>query len=244
MDDDPEAYGAAWAAEYDGLFEDRDDPSRVSERLKELTPGRRLFEVGIGTGRLAIPLHDDGWTIAGIDVSEPMLERLRARAGDRPIEIHRGDIRTAALGARFDVVLIAFSTLFLLPDQAAQVDCIRRSIEHLAPGGYLVIETFVPDHTRWSNGRRVALSRWVEDGVELEAASHDRAEQTISVRYVSFGGGRVSVRPLRLRYAWPAEIDLMAALAGASLVRRSADWSGAPYESTSGGHVSVYALPG
>src|SRR4029079_10443541 len=118
MDDDPEAYGAAWAAEYDGLFEDRDDPLRVSARLKALTAGRRLLEVGVGTGRLALPLHDDGWTVAGIDVSEPMLERLRARAGDRAIEVHRGDIRTAALGARFDVVLIAFSTLFLLADQA------------------------------------------------------------------------------------------------------------------------------
>jgi len=241
MDHDPEAYGAAWAAEYDGLFEERDDPLRVSARLKDLTPGRRLLEVGVGTGRLAVPLHDDGWSVAGIDVSAPMLDRLRARAGDRPIEVHRGDVRAAELGARFDVVLMAFSTLFLLPDQAAQVEAIARSVQHLAAGGVLVIEAFVPDHTRWSDGQRLALSRWVDDGVELEAARHDRAEQTIAVRYVSFSGGQFSVRPLRLRYAWPAEIDLMARLAGASLVERWADWSGAAYEGTSGGHVSVYA---
>jgi SAM-dependent methyltransferase len=237
---DPAAYGEAWSAQYDDLFGQRDDPEEVIAALERLTDGRSILDIGVGTGRLAVPLHDHGWRVAGIEASEAMISRLRARAGDRNITVHAGDMRTLRIDDQFDIALLAFSTLFLLPDQASQVQCVRNAVQHLAPMGQLVIEAFVPDHARWSEGRRVALSRWVDDGVEIEAARHDRARQAIEVRYLTLTGAGLGVRPLALRYAWPAEIDLMARLAGAELAQRWADWQGSSYGPTSQAHVSVY----
>jgi SAM-dependent methyltransferase len=239
---DPAAYGEAWSRDYDRLFESRDDPAAIISALSGLTTGRSVLELGIGTGRLAVPLHDAGWRVAGVEASPAMVEGLKKRAGDRPIEVVTGDIRDFAIQGRFDVVLIAFSTLFLLPDQRSQVACLARAVAHVAEGGLLVVEAFVADHTRWSDGKRLALSRWTADGIEIEAARHDRANQTIEVRYLGLGSGATTVRPLSLRYAWPAEIDLMAELAGARRRARWSDWSGSPYDAGSPGHVSIYAL--
>jgi SAM-dependent methyltransferase len=238
-DYDPSAYGEAWVRDYDQLYERRDDPAIVVAALGQIVTGRSLLEMGIGTGRLAVPLHDAGWRVVGIEASGAMIEELRRRAGDRNIAVHQEDIRTVRLGDRFDVVLVAFSTLFLLPDQASQVDCLATAAEHLMPGGVLVVEAFVPDHTRWMDGRRLALSRWMTDGIEIEAARHDRAAQTIEVRYFGFGA-RTDMRPLRLRYAWPAEVDLMANLAGLKLDARWSAWTGAPFNAESPNHVSLY----
>jgi SAM-dependent methyltransferase len=241
---DPAAYGKAWSAQYDDLYAGRDDPAAVVAALERLTQGRSLLDIGIGTGRLAIPLHDAGWRVAGIEASDAMISRLRERAGERDIAVHAGDMRSRRIDDRFDVALIAFSTLFLLPDQDSQVACLQNAVDHLGPGGVLVVEAFIPDHARWSDGRRVALSRWADDGVEIEAARHDRARQTIEVRYLSLTDAGVGVRPLALRYAWPSEIDLMVRLAGAELTERWADWQGSPYGATSQAHVSVYRPSG
>ena len=126
-----------------------------------------------------------------------------------------GDFTATRLERQFDFVLIAFSTLFLLPDQDAQVALSRRCPRrHLRPGGAVVVQAFVPDHSRWDHGRRLALSRWDEAGVEIEAARHDRANQRIHVRYLLLAPDGITERPLELRYAWPSEIDLMARVAG------------------------------
>jgi len=239
---DPAAYGDAWSRDYDRLFDVRDDPVVIVAALGRLGARRSALELGIGTGRLAIPLHDAGWRVVGVEASDAMIAALRKRAGARDIAVHRGDMRTLCLDDRFDVVLAAFSTLFLLPDQGSQVDCLGSAARHLAPGGRVVVEAFVPDHTRWADGKRLALSRWEDEGIEIEAARHDRAAQLIEVRYVALVDGQVRVRPLRLRYAWPAEIDLMARLAGLRLVERWESWDGASFGATSAGHVSFYEV--
>ena len=241
-DYDPAAYGDAWVRDYDQLYQSRDDPEMVVAALSPLVTGRAVLEMGIGTGRLALPLHDAGWHVVGIEASAAMMAELQRRAAGRSIPVHQGDIRSFHLDDRFDVVLLAFSTLFLLPDQAAQVECIATAAEHLAPGGVLVVEAFVPDHTRWTDGKRLALSRWTSDGVEIEAARHDRAAQTIEVRYLSVGA-RSDMRPLRLRYAWPAEIDLMARLADLDVDARWSTWTGARFDAASASHVTVYRKP-
>jgi SAM-dependent methyltransferase len=238
-DYDPAAYGDAFARDYDRLYESRDDPGIVVAALGRLTEGRTLLELGIGTGRLALPLHDAGWHVVGVEASDAMIAEFHRRAGDRIIRVQQEDIRSVKLDDRFDVVLLAFSTLFLLPDQQAQLDCLASGADHLVTGGFLIIEGFVPDHTRWTDGKRLALSRFTNDGVEIEAARHDRANQTIEVRYVSVGSG-TAVRPLSLRYAWPSEIDLMARVAGLRLVDRWGDWSGTRFDAGSAGHVSLY----
>jgi SAM-dependent methyltransferase len=237
---DPAAYGDAWSGAYDRLYGTRDDPATVIAALERLGAGRDILDFGLGTGRLAIPLAAAGYNVAGIEASPAMVDAFRNKPGTDSIEVVIGDFVTSRLGRRFDVVFIAFSTLFLLPDQDTQVECLSAAAAHLRPGGALFVEAFVPDHSRWDNGRRLALSRWDEAGVEIEAARHDRAIQTIQVRYVQLAPEGITERPLELRYAWPSEIDLMARAAGLRLADRWADWAATPFGPTSDGHVSVY----
>src|SRR4029079_2673688 len=115
-DYDPAAYGDAWVRDYDQLYQSRDDPEMVVAALSPLVTGRAVLEMGIGTGRLALPLHDAGWHVVGIEASAAVIAELQRRAAGRSIPVHQGDIRSFHLDDRFDVVLLAFSTLFLLPD--------------------------------------------------------------------------------------------------------------------------------
>ena len=237
---DPAAYGEAWSRAYDRLYENRDDPATVVAALERLGPGRDVLDFGLGTGRLAIPLAAAGFHVAGIEASPAMVEAFRAKPGAEGIEVVLGDFVATRLDRRFDFVLIAFSTLFLLADQAAQLACLAAAAAHLRPGGAVLVEAFVPDHSRWDHGRRLALSRLDQAGVEIEAARHDRAKQRIEVRYLLIGPEGIAERPLELRYAWPSEIDLMALAAGLQLADRWADWASTPYGPTSDGHVSIY----
>ena len=237
---DPTAYGEAWSGAYDRLYELRDDPATVIVALERLGPGRDVLDFGLGTGRLAIPLAAAGFNVAGIEASPAMVETFQAKAGAEGIDVVIGDFTATRLERQFDFVLIAFSTLFLLPDQDAQVASLINAAGHLRAGGAVVVEAFVPDHARWDHGRRLALSRWDDAGVEIEAARHDRANQRIQVRYVLLAPDGITERPLDLRYAWPSEIDLMARAAGLRLADRWADWDAAPYSPSSDGHVSVY----
>ncbi len=238
--DDPADYGRHWSQSYDRLYEGRDDTGVIVGALSKVTTGRRLLEMGIGTGRLALPLAAAGFDVTGIDTAEEMLTALRSKPGSEAIRLELGDIRSARLGESFDIVLVAFSTLFLVPDQAGQVATMVTAAAHLSTDGVAIIEAFVPDHARWIGTQRVSLSRWSDEETELEAARHDRATQTIDVRYLSFGSAEIRSRPLHLRYAWPAEIDLMAQLAGLRLRTRWAAWNGTPVASESGNVISIY----
>ena len=237
---DPSAYGDAWSASYDRLYESRDDVTAIRRTLDALAGGRRTLEMGVGTGRLALPLMEAGYDVVGVETSSAMIARLRDKPGGERLRVEQADMRTLNLTERFDLVLILFSTMFLLPSQQDQAQTLETASRHLAPGGHVVGETFVPDHARWSGGQRVAVSRWTEDALELEAAIHDRAAQTIDVRYVAIGRTGTEVRPLHLRYAWPSEIDLMARLAGMQLAHRWAGWDHEPYRSDSSSAISVY----
>jgi len=157
---DPAAYGDAWSEDYDRLFGSRDDPAAIVAALGRVATGRSILELGIGTGRLAIPLHDAGWHVVGVEASDAMIGGLRRTAGERSIEVHRGDMCTIRVDARFDVVLLAFSTLFLLPDQEAQIACLVNAARHLAPGGLVIVEAFVPDHTRAAGRSSRPRARW------------------------------------------------------------------------------------
>jgi SAM-dependent methyltransferase len=237
---DPAAYGEAWSGAYDRLYETRDDPLTVVTALERLGIGHDVLEFGLGTGRLALPLVAAGFDVVGIEASPAMVHAFKEKPGSEAVDVVLGDFVSVRLERRFDLVLLAFSTLFLLEDQDGQVACLSNAAAHLRPGGAVAIEAFVPDHTRWDHGRRLALSRWDESGVELEAARHDRASQRIEVRYVLLGPDGFAERPLQLRYAWPSEIDLMARAAGLRLTERWADWSGSPYGPSSDVHVSIY----
>lgn len=234
-------YGHDWAQDYDALYEQRDDLDMVSARLAELAGPGPALEFGLGTGRTALPLIARGVAVHGIEAAPEMVDVLRVKPGGDTVPVTLGDMAHAVAGGPdFAIVYCTFSTLFLLPDQAEQVACFANAARHLLPGGVFVIEAFVFDPDRWQRQQTVGVSR-VEPGlVDLLVGRHDPVHQRITNQHVLVTESGVRLRPNTLRYAWPAELDLMAALAGLRLRARWADWTARPFTATDTGHVSVY----
>lgn len=205
--------------------------------------GGPALELGVGTGRVAIPLAATGLEVHGIDTSPAMLARLAAKpGGDRVVPV-LGDIAALGpegLGWPFGLVYVVFNTFFLLPGQDAQVACLEAVAGLLRPGGRCVVEAFVPDPSRFDRGQRVEARAVTADGVVLDVARHDAAAQRVEGHHVYLGAGTTRLVPFVLRYAWPGELDLMARLAGLEVVDRWSRWDGAPFDGTSQAHVSVY----
>lgn len=252
-------YGGKRAVEYDQIFP-ADDPSVEStvaglERIaRSVTASPRVLELAVGTGRLAIPLAARGLRIHGIDLEPSMLDALRAKQqylelADR-ITIAEGDMTdagtfTAPDGvAEYDVVFCVFNSLAALPDGVAQLAAIRAASSVLVVGGRLVLEMPVPDLTGFdAERRRVRQIPRSADEVWLETATLDPVAQVIDARMVQLSEARgIRMHPVRHRYLWPHEMDLMAELAGLTLVERHAGWAREPFHPRAARHVSVYAV--
>lgn len=240
MSEDAGAYGEAWAQVYDRLYADRLDTESAVERLVALAPGGRMLELGVGTGRLALPLAAAGFAVTGVDASPAMLARLRAKPGADRITVIEADMIDPPVDGTFDLVVCAFNTLFLLPNQDSQVRCVAGAARLLAPDGALVVEAFVPDPARFESGQVLRADEVADDRVVLEATRHDPVAQTVRSARVVVGEQGIQVLPMVLRYCWPAELDLMARLAGLWRHERWGGWDGSPFGATSAGHVSVY----
>jgi len=237
---DPTAYGSAIADRYDALYGDR-EPEATIEAVVGLAQGGPVLELGIGTGRVALPLRERGLRVAGIEGSPEMVERLRAKPGGREIEVAVGDFASTMLAARdFGLVLLNLNTIFALPDQDAQVRCFANAAAHLRPGGRFVVEAMVLEPALHREGVAVAPRTFGEGHVELQASRYDAAAQRITRRLVLLGAGGVQVVSVEDRYAWPGELDLMARMGGLALEHRWGAWEGTPFTSRSDRHVSVY----
>jgi hypothetical protein len=140
----------------------------------------------------------------------------------------------------FRLVYLVFNTLFGLLTQERQASCFRTVAGVLGPGGAFVIECFVPDPSRFDRGQRMQALDVAEDSASFELSRHDAARQRVTTQIVTLDGQGMRMRPVAIRYCWPSELDLMAREAGLDLTERYADWSRRPFNSTSGGHVSVY----
>jgi len=236
---DPAFYGDRYAHEYDQRTSL--DPAPAVEFLAGLVPdGGRVLELAVGTGRVAIPLAERGIAVEGIEGSAAMVERMRAKPGGASIRAVIGDMADGAVAGPFQLAYLVFNTLFNLPSQARQVDCFRNVAKVLEPGGLFVIECFIQDVTEFDRGQRVATRALTEDSVSMEFLLHDPVEQAITYQRVTFDAQGTTLRPLRLRYCWPSELDLMAQLAGMRLRERYNDWDRSPFTAASGRHVSVY----
>ena len=242
-DFDPAAYGRRVADGYDDSTRWLGSVEPAVGTLAELAAGGPVLEFGIGSGRLALPLAARGIAVAGIDGSVEMVDLLRGKPGGADVPVSVGDFAGTRVEGRFAVVLLAFNTVFALPDQQAQVRCFRNAAGHLAPGGRFVVEAWVPDPGAFRGGRSVQLVTVGEDEVQLQAAELFPAEQFMRVVKVRVTDGGVRLLPATHRYAWPAELDLMAQLAGLEREHRWADWSRTPFGDTSTDHVSVYRRP-
>jgi hypothetical protein len=172
-----------------------------------------------------------------------MVARLRAKPGGERIPVTLGDFADVGVDGRFALIFVAFNTFFALETQENQVRCFANVAARLDDGGVFVLEAFVPDLARFDRGQRVSANRVEADLVMLDVALHDPLEQRVSSQHVVIEGDRVRLQPVAIRYAFPAELDLMARLAGLELRERWAGWSREPLTAASGNHVSVYARP-
>lgn len=233
-----ETYGERVADFYDEWHPDY-DPHSI-ETLAELARGGRALELGIGTGRIALPLSEKGVEIQGIDTSDSMVSRLRAKAGSDQIVVTKGSFVDVPVEGEFSLVYIVFNTFFALSSQDEQVRCFRNVAAHLSREGCFVIEAFVPDVTRFTGDQVNWASRVTTDEVHLDVGRHDRVTQQVISQHVVITDGNVRLFPVNIRYAWPAELDLMAQLAGLQLRERWSSWEREPFSSESQKHISVY----
>jgi SAM-dependent methyltransferase len=240
------SYGDEWAGEYDAFTAWRFGPDAAdaaADRLAELAGDGPALELGVGTGRVALPLAERGVEVHGIDASEAMVARLREKPGGDGIPVTFGDFADVGVDASFSLIFVVFNTLFALLTQEDQVRCFANVATRLQPGGVFVVEAFVPDLSLFDHGQNVSVQRIEMAAVSLDVSRHDAATQRVSAQHLVLQADRVRLRPVELRYAWPSELDLMARLAGVHLRERWGGWQKEPFHAGSAGHVSVYERP-
>ena len=239
----PSTYGDRVADVYDCMPQVLGrDTGRAVAALAELAGRGPVLELGIGTGRLALPLAARGLAVHGIDASEQMINKLRAKPDGDRIPVAIGDFADVAIDGRISLIFVAFNTFFGLLSQEDQVRCFARVAEHLTADGAFVLEAFVPDVTRFDRGQRVGVTHAGVDDVQLEASVHDPVTQRIRSHHIVVSNeGGTRLYPIQVRYAWPSELDLMARLAHLHLRVRWSDWDKSEFTAMSRSHVSVYA---
>ncbi|MGW4562161.1 class I SAM-dependent DNA methyltransferase [Streptomyces sp. NPDC004561] len=238
-------FGESVAAAYDESAAEMFEAGVVEPAVEFLAglagDGGRALELGIGTGRIALPLARRGVEVHGVDVSRAMVRRLRAKPGGDAIGVTIGDFATARVDGGFSLAYLVFNTIMNLTSQDAQVECFRNVAEHLEPGGCFVVEVGVPDLRRLPPGQNTVPFR--VDGGRLGFDLYDVATQSVSSHHVRVADGRGTYRAIPFRYVWPAELDLMARLAGLRPRERWDGWTREPFTSDSRQHVSVWEKP-
>jgi trans-aconitate methyltransferase len=237
-------FGERVAAFYDQHSASRFDPAVVApaaDLLAALAGDGEALEFAIGTGRIALPLAERGVRVSGIDNSEAMLARLREKPGAERIQALAGDMATTRVDGDFSLVYLVFNTIFNLTTQDGQIACFQNAAAHLSSGGRFVIEARVPELQRLPLGQTVLPWRADPDGMSFYV--YDVVTQRLSGQHYYLEDGRVQPSPTEMRYAWPAELDLMARLAGMRLEQRWGGWGREPFTGLSPSHVSVYQRP-
>ena len=237
--DPASSFGEAVAATYDD--EPRGDEGDAVSFLADLVGDGRALELAIGTGRIALPLAARGVHVDGVDISPAMVARMRAKPGGEAISVTIGDFAEVPVAGSYRLVYVVFNTLFNLLTQDAQVRCFENVAAHLTDDGSFVIEAFVPRYLyRLRNDQYVDAESISVDEVRLDVGRHDPVHQLLDESHVTLSARGVTVTPIVTRYAWPAELDLMARIAGLRLHDRWGGWNREPFTAASGLHVSVY----
>jgi len=238
------SFGARVAAAYDN--KPRGDEAPAVARLAELAGQGPALEFAIGTGRIALPLTATGVRVDGIELSEAMIEQLRAKPGGDAMTVACGDMAAVEMPERYRLVYIVFNSLMNLITQDEQVRCVANAARHLTEDGTFLVETIVPDAMYVLRPDCDGVDQYVNAGqvdprgVTVEVGRYDRVTQRVDKCHLGFSASGVALDPLALCYIWPSELDLMARLAGLRLLARWGGWSGEPFDSRSARHVSVY----
>lgn len=211
------------------------------DRLVDLAGDGRALELAVGTGRVAIPLAERGVPVTGIELSAPMIARLRAKVDEQTVPVIAGDMAVVRAPGEFSLVYLVFNTISNLLSQSGQVACFRNAARHLTAGGRFVVELWVPELRRLPPGLQATV--WQSEPGYIGLDTYDVVHQQVVSHHFRFGDGtQAQLFRSPHRYIWPAELDLMAQLAGFELESRHADWAGAEFTAESQSHVSVYRL--
>jgi SAM-dependent methyltransferase len=238
---DDGVFGDEIAAQYDEFHAEKFDPAVVDpmvDFLAELAGNGQALELAIGTGRIGLPLARRGIRVHGIELSRAMVARLQAKPGSEAIGVTVGDMATTRVPGTFSVAYLVANTIGNLTSQEAQVACFRNVAGHLEPGGCFVVELIVPDLQWLPPGEQTRTFHFSHDHVGID--EYDVANQQLTSHHFRLHDGRWERFSVPFRYVWPAELDLMAQLAGMRLRERWGGWKREPFTSASRQHVSVW----
>jgi SAM-dependent methyltransferase len=234
-------FGEDVAARYDDPDDEMSQPATIDpvvDFFAALAGDGAALELGIGTGRIALPLARRGVHVHGIDLSEAMVARLKAKPGSEEIGVTIGDFATTAVDGRFSVAYLVFNTIMNLTTQDEQVACFGNVAAHLEPGGCFVIEVMLPDLQRLPAGQ--TFRPFTVTPTRLGFDEYDVVRQGLISHHYAVRDGALEVNAIPFRYVWPAELDLMARLAGMTLRERWSGWRREPFTAASTKHVSVW----
>ncbi len=236
------SYGDSFADVYDDWYGDISDIDATVAAVERLADGGSVLELGVGTGRLALPLAARGLEVTGLDASAAMLDVLRSKPGADSIDLIEADMADPPLDGRyFSIAFAAFNTFFNLTDTEAQEACLAGVARSLRPGGRVAIEGFIPPREGMPEGG-MSVREITVDCAVLTISQHDVEGQVITGQHVDISEAGIRMRPWMMHYRSPAQLDETAASAGLVLESRAADWSGAPFDPRGEAHVSVYRL--
>lgn len=240
---DARSYGQIHAHDYDRHSDPGTTEASVAA-MAELAGRGRVLELAVGTGRIALPLAARGVDVTGLEASPEMVAELRRKPGGADLPVVMGDMAEVPVEGPFDLVILVFNTLFNLTSQAAQIACFEAVAQRLAPGGRFLVEAFVPDPGRYRDHQDVRVKSLGAGELVVDAVRHDPVTQVLTHQRLHATAAGTELRPLVLRYAWPAELDLMARLAGLALEARWGDWGRGAFGADSRSHISVWRKPG
>ena len=243
MSNDDGYFGNEVAASYD-LHHGGSDTEHVQSMvsmLQELASGGNALEFAIGTGRVALPLQERGVHVKGIELSRSMVAELKKKNGGSSIDVIIGDIASARIEGEFSLVFLVYNTIDNLTSQDAQVSCFENAFLHLAPGGRFVIETLVPPIQKIPFGKTTLTFDCSSEHFGID--EFDIVSQRYTSHHLTLMEDGYRRRSVPFRYAWPAELDLMARYAGFTLEHRWSDWRRSQFTNISSSHVSVWKRP-
>lgn len=235
-------YGDKIADVYDQMYPMRANVRPTVDALSKLAGNGPALELGIGTGRVALPLAERGIEVHGIDASQAIVAKMRAKPGGADIPVTISDFSEFSLEGdkKFPLIYVVFNTLFQATSQEAQVQCFQSVAAHLSEGGAFLVEAFVPDPTRFTRNQNISAGRVESDLVSIDISRHDPVNQLVHSQHLFVTESGINLYPVQVRYSWHSELDLMAQLAGMRLRERWGDWNGSPFTASSENHISIY----
>jgi SAM-dependent methyltransferase len=237
----PNTYGDAWADIYDEWASYQAlDPTSSVQFLNSTVKAGSFLELGIGTGRIALPLALLGREVHGLEASEKMISAFLDKPGSESIVVRRGDYSNFQMPEKYAAIYAAFNGLWLLPTAEDQINCFKCVAETLRPDGLFIVECEVPDLTNFVNNIRFRVEDATSNRLHVQISVHSPGQQQIFFYHFRLHEGSINMRPVTVRYLGHSELDLMANLAGLTLRSRFSNWNAEKFTSRSKGHVSVY----